>query len=109
MAGVGAEAKHKHQEMTPKEQIVFLQYQVRQAHNFINYLYRESKDYGSSFSSAVNVDCIVFFRDNKPPKETTHVVVTKRYLKRLQDCALERLKLKAKLLHLSASAELKKQ
>lgn len=75
----------------------FLRQKAQAAHNFIHGLQKRAEGYGSSFSEGVLVDCQNFLRDNPAPKESTHVVITRAYLKRLQKCAVERLKLKAQL------------
>lgn len=79
------------------QKIEFLRHKAQVAHNFIHGLQKRATDYGSGFSEGVRVDCENFQRDNPPPKPSTHIVITKGYLKRLQRCALERLKLRVSL------------
>jgi hypothetical protein len=78
-----------------KNREAFLEQQLRAAHQFIRAEMARAKDYGSQFSSDLYCDCEVFFRDNPPPKNSTHVVITRTYLTRLQAKAIEALKLKA--------------
>lgn len=75
----------------------FLRYKAEQAHKFIRRLKKQADGYGSTFSEGVLVDCERFLKENPAPRASTHVVVTRRYLRRLIDCAKERLQLKLEL------------
>lgn len=72
----------------------FLRYKAEQAHKFIYAMKKHAEGYGSSFSEGVFVDCERFLKENPAPRKSSHVVITRRYLNRLMDCAMERLQLK---------------
>ncbi len=80
-----------------KTETEFLRHQLEQARRFIHGMRSHANGYGSTFSEGVFVDCDTFLRDTPSPKPSTHVVITRAYLKRLQECALERLTLQRQL------------
>ena len=66
------------------------------AHRFIHAQMMHAKDYGSSFSEGVFVDCERFLKDNKPKAESGVVVIPLWRYKRLMDARIAQIKAQRK-------------
>ena len=76
--------------MTKREAI--LSERLAAAHRFIYGQMRRAKDYGSSFSEGVFVDCERFLKDNKPKRESAVVVIPLWRYKRLMGARIAQIK-----------------
>ena len=76
--------------MTKREAI--LSQRLANAHRFIHGQMMRAKNYGSSFSEGVFVDCERFLKDNKPKRESSVVVIPKWRYERLMQARIEQIK-----------------
>lgn len=75
--------------MTKREAI--LTKRLAAAHNFIRGQMAHAKNYGSTFSEDVFVDCERFLKDNRPTKQAVVVLPVWRY-RRLMQARLQQIR-----------------